>query len=358
MNKNAIFSVPPARFVFLLLIFLIFGMSCRQQEESEVRKDPRTAVELAPVIHKKMARPVHTYGRLSSQKEVKLSFKIGGIIERIFVDEGQSVKKGQALARLNLSEIESRVKQARSGFEKAERDFERVKNLYEEKAATLEQYQNVQTALEVAKSRLDAAEFNLRFSEIRAPSQGRILKRLMEEDELAGPGIPIFFFASTDLDWIVRVGISDRDLVRIRMNDPAEVVFDAYPGTTFKGRVAEIVEAADPMTGTFEVELTVDIQSYKLASGFVAEVDILPSSKKMYAIIPVDALVEADKNAGYVYTVDHESKTAKRFPVTIGFLFGDQVAVESGLEGIEEVITVGASYLTEGSKVRVKERQP
>jgi len=235
---------------------------------------------------------------------MKLSFKISGIIRKIYADEGMSVRKGQILAMLDLSEINSQVKQAQSAFEKARRDLERVESLYQKKAATLEQYQNVQTAFQVAQSRLNAAEFNLRYSEIRAPSRGRILKRLMEENELAGAGMPVFFFASTEQDWIVRVGVSDRDLVRLRLDDPALVAFDAYPGEKFKAKVTEIVESADQMTGTYEVELKVDPAGKRLVSGFVAKVDIIPSLERTYYVIPIEALVEGNGRSGYVFAVD------------------------------------------------------
>ncbi len=90
-------------------------------------------------------------------------------------------------------------------------------------------------------------------------------------------------------------------------------------------------------------------------SGFVAEVDIFPSSKNPYFIIPIDALVEADGNLGYVYTVDTSSMTARRLSIKIGFLFEDKVAVESGLENITSVVSKGAPYLSDGAAVKFVE---
>lgn len=346
MKKNIYFLLIKA--LFVLTCFMSCGSNNELPQESE-----KTSVKLAAVEHQEMAKLLHTFGRLSTKKEIKLSFKINGIIEKIFADEGQSVGKGQLLARLDLSEIDSQVRQAKSTFEKTQRDLERVENLYREKAATLEQYQDVQTAFQVVQSRLKAAEFNLRYSEIHAPSKGKILKRLMEENELVGAGMPVFFFASTDLDWIVRVGVSDSDLVRLRLKDPASVIFDAYPEEEFRAEVAEIAESADPMTGTYEVELIVKAGGKRLVSGFVANVSIFPSLKSKYAIIPVDALVEAEGKNGYVYTVDSVSMTAKRMQVTIGFLFEDKLAVASGLDQVTHVVTEGAPYLRDGAEVQI-----
>lgn len=339
-------------FIIVGLALTLFWINCRQENE-EPKKDEVVYVELAQIDNKEMSQSIHTHGRISSKKEIKLSFKINGIIRDIYVDEGQAVKKGRLLARLDLSEIESQVRQAQSAFDKAQRDLQRAEDLYKEKAVTLEQLQNIQTAHQVALSQLQAAEFNLRYSEIHAPSKGRILRRLMEENEMVSAGMPIFFFASTERDWIIRAGVSDRDLIRLRLNDPAVVKFDAYPEETFQAHVSEIVESADPMTGTYEVELKVHSKDKKLVSGFVAQVDISPSAKQMYTIIPIEAMVEAEGQQGFIFTVDDTAQKAKKIPMTIGFLFEDKVAVISGLEGISQVVTEGAPYLIEGTQVKI-----
>lgn len=344
-------------FIILGISLLFCPIRCRQQKNVPVQ-DEVVYVKMAPVEHKEMSKPIHSHGRVSSKEEIKLSFKVGGIIRNIYVDEGETVKKRQLLARLDLSEIESQVQQARSAFEKAQRDLERAENLHKEKAVTLEQLQNVRTAFQVAQSQLQAAEFNLRYSEIHAPSEGRILRRLMEENEMVSPGLPIFFFASTARGWIVRAGVSDRDLVRLSLGDPAVVRFDAHPGKQFEAQVSEIVESADPLTGTFEIELRVDARDKKLVSGFVAQVDISPSSVQTYAIIPIEAVMEAQGQQGFVFTVDDSIQKAKSIPIRIGFLFENKVAVASGLEGISHIVTEGAAYLIEGTRVQIVRSHP
>ncbi len=347
MKKILLWTIVPGIMVIFILI------SCTSEKPKE-NKDIKTEVKIAPVEWQTLAKPLHTYGRVFSKKEIRLSFKIGGIIQRIAVEEGQRVKKGQLLAKLNLLEIESQVRQARSVFEKAGRDLDRIKKLYKEKAATLEQHQNIQTYFQVTQSQLKTAEFNLRFSEIRAPSNGRILKRLMEENEITGPGTPLFIFAAAAKDWIIRAGISDRDLIRIQYNDPAVVRFDAYPDKKFKAAVTEIVESADPYTGTYEIELKLNAGDLRLVSGFVADIDIFPSARENYAVIPVEALVTADGSQGQIFAIDPNTNKAREVYIQIQFLFDGKIAVASGLENITHVVTDGASYLTEGDVVSIQ----
>ena len=340
-----------------ILMFIIgiglLGTACKKDEPKETRVPVVPRVRTAAVEKRELSRPIHTYGRLASKKEMRLSFKIGGILQTIAVKEGQRVKKGQILARLNLTEIRSQVEQARSASEKAQRDLDRVKDLYQEKAATLEQYQNSQTYAEVTRLQLQAAEFNLRHAVIQAPSEGRILKRLMEENEMTGPGTPVFYFGSLDRDWIIRVGVSDRDLVRLSPGDSAEVTFDAYPQSIFTAEVSEIVESADPMTGTYEVELTLPADDKKLVSGFVARVVLVPSVKKPYDVIPVEALAEADDMSGLVFVFDPDSSTVSRRAVIIAYLFDQYVAVSGGLVDTDLVVLAGNSVLKDGQKVEI-----
>jgi len=117
----------------------------------------------------------------------------------------------------------------------------------------------------------------------------------------------------------------------------------------FTARVSEIAETADAMSGTFEVELKINQGKHKLISGFIAKATIFSSSKQTYLIIPIEALIEGDGKNGFVYTI-MDSK-AKKIPVEIGLILESQVAITSGLENIEEVVTDGAAYLREGGVV-------
>ncbi|MBC8181767.1 efflux RND transporter periplasmic adaptor subunit [candidate division KSB1 bacterium] len=348
MTRKILISITAG---FILLISLV-AMLKSNSKTNETRNNKIT-VKTAPVLTKEISLPIHTSGKLASKTEMKLSFKIGGITEDILVEEGQKVRKGQLLAKLDQSEINAKVTQVRSGFAKVSRDLERVKKLYADSVATLEQKQDATTAYEVALSNIKVAEFNLQHSAIYAPQDGKILKRLGEKNELIGAGMPVFFFGSTGKDWIVRAGVSDRDIIRLQLGDSASVLFDAYPDKKFPAYVSEIAEAADPRTGTYEIELVVISTQQKLVSGFVAQTKIFPSDHKRYAIIPIEALVEGDGRNGFVFTLSQNSNEVKKILVRIAFLINDKVAVEYGLENVDNVVTEGSAYLGEGSVVEV-----
>lgn len=339
-------------FIGTILVFsaIMLFLACEKPQKSSA-KTAAIPVKTALVKQEYIAFPIQANGILASPKEVKLSFKVGGIIEKLLVAEGERVKKGQKLAYLEKSEIEAMAKQARSAYEKASRDYRRVSSLYQDSVATLEQKQDSETGLTVARSNKEIAEFNLKYASIAAPAKGKILKRLAENNELVSPGMPVFIFGSTEGAWLIRTGVSDRDIVRIQYGDSAAIYFDAYRNQKFTARVTEIAQAADPYTGTFEIELTLEGEQQNLVFGFVADIEIYPSRGRNYYLIPVEALAEADANRGTVFCVDTKSITAYKVTVDIARIFNGQVALFTGLEVGEQVITEGSAYLREGSKI-------
>lgn len=346
--------------ILLLLTLLAILQACSPNEAATNETSESVVVVRTQTVTKQaVKRPVVTSGILASKEEVKLSFKTGGVIARILVDEGQTVRKGQLLASLNLTEVSSQVNQAQQQYDKAQRDLKRTQNLFADSAATMEQVENATTGVEVASAALQATTFNRQYSTIYAPDDGRILKRSGEAGEITSPGDQVFVFAADGKQqWIVRTGVADRDMVRLALGDTATVQFDAYPGVAFMAMVTEIAQIADPQKGTFEVELRVQPQGKKLASGLVATLTILPSQTFSSLMIPIEALIEADGNNGYVYTLNKDGKTVKKVPVQLAGIFDTYVGISDGLAANATIITEGNNYLTADAKVKVVNTRP
>lgn len=321
-------------------------------------------VRTAPVVQESRALPIRTSGRLARKAEMSLSFKVGGFVETIRVDEGDRVRKGQVLARLDLDEINARVRRAEASLEKAERDLRRATALYADSVATLEEKQNAQTAVEVAAARLREARFNQRHATIVAPSDGRIQNRRVEEHEQVRPGEPVFEFGADAEGWVMRVGLADKDVVKLRLGSPAAVTFDAFPDEPVEARVTEIADAADPVSGTFEVELRIDDPAGRLKAGMIGAADITPTQADSLFFVPTGAIVEGDGQYGVVYALRDDPAAAQadtasvrrvdRRQVRIERLLGDEVAVRSGLEGVDRVVVRGGAYLQDNAWARIE----
>jgi RND family efflux transporter MFP subunit len=337
--------------LILLLLSLSF-LACYRTPEPQ-QKDSRIRVTVIPAEIKEIHKTVRTSGQLSSKTEVRLSFKTGGVIEKISVKEGQHVARGATIAQLNLAEINAIEHQADLAFLKAERDYGRIENLYNDSVATLENLQDAHTAQNVAKANLEIARFNRKYSVIEAPATGKILKKLAEENEIVGPGQPVLIFGSSEDEWVVKSNLTDRDIVTVDLGDPATVRFDAYPGIDFKAFVSEIGKAADPYTGTYEVELTVEAKDYPLVSGFIARAEIFTPQAELCLQVPIDALVEAQGDVGYVFIA--KGNLAEKRQIKTSQIQG-MICIKEGVGEGELVVVEGSNYLKDNDEILILEK--
>ena len=341
-----------------LFAIILTQWACKQRFEDPdsnlLSNRKATSVRVEPVELRYESVPIRVIGRLAPNQEVKLSFKIGGIISNISVDEGSYINKGDLIAQLRQDEISAQVLKASRALEKAERDLERVKNMYDEGAATLENVQDLTTLVEVSQADLNIANFNKSFSQIRSEVNGRVIRRLAEPNETVGPGQPILVIsADQTTSHQMRVSVSDKEVAQLSIGNTAKLEFDAFPNKIFEGRVLQIAETANPLTATFDVEISVRRQGVRLRNGFIGRAVIEPSARDSFYVIPMSAIVEADQGQLVIFTPDESGQQAVRnkvFPRVIG---ENEVAVGVADVRLRNVITDGSAYLVDGDKIQV-----
>jgi membrane fusion protein, multidrug efflux system len=314
---------------------------------------PPRAVEVAPVGSGSLSDTVRAQGLLTPKDEARLSFKVGGIVESIRVEEGARVVAGQLLAVLKQAEIGAALEQARQSAAKADRDLARGKALYADGVATEERLQDLTTASRVASAALTSVEFNASHARIVAPANGVVLRKLAEANELVQGGQPVLVVGGDGRGWVVRVGLADRDAVRVRVGNHAELKFDAWPARAFQGRVSNVASAADPATGTFTVEVQVDPAGAPFVQGLVAKVALSPPDAAQTPVVPVQALVEANGSEASVFVLDAGRTAVRRTTIRIGRMADGQVEVLDGLAPGTLVVIDGAAFLENGDSVRI-----
>jgi RND family efflux transporter MFP subunit len=301
--------------------------------------------------------PVLASGLAASRDEAKLAFKTGGVIAAIEVREGDAIKAGQRLARIEATEVDAGVAQAQAALDKARRDLERGRRLFKDDVVTREQLDDLGTAETLARAQFDAVRYNRRYAEILAPADGRVLARLAEPRELVGPGSPVLIVSAAGSGTVLAVGLADRDALRVAVGDPAEVSFDALPGRRFKARVQELARAADPRTGTWRCELAVDTAGEALPafSGLIGRARIEPASANAAtrSYLPIEALVEGDQARARLYRYDPATGTVQASEQAVAFIAGREVALEAVLPAGSQVVTDGAAFLRDGEQVRI-----
>lgn len=350
MKINKIFAIS---FMVFLPITFMFLPGC-SDDKIEEKGESKIPVSIYKINESNVTIPIKTSGKIIAEKEMRLSFKTGGIIEKIYVNEGDYVGKGKLLAEVDLQEINAQVIQAKAAYEKAERDFKRVEKLYGDSVATLEQYQNMKTALEVAKANFEIADFNRSLSTITAPTGGQIYKKFAEEKEIVSPGTPIFLFGSSKNDWEIEAGLTDKVIKKVKIGDTAHVNIDVLPGEKFTAEISEIAGSIDPFTSTYKVKFRFKNKTDKLISGMIASIEIFPASEGFFKIIPIKSLVNADNMTGEVFILNEKDNTVNGRPVNVKEIWNEFVVVESGLENVEYIILDGVEYMYDGAKVEVQ----
>lgn len=339
----------------LFQLSLAISLIACSKKEPAAQTPPNEAIPVRVLNLEKseITEAISASGTFTTQDETLLSFKVGGIISKIFVQEGDMVKKGQVLAILDPTEVQAGFNQAKIAVEKAERDFQRSKNLFRDSVATLEQFQNAETALNIAREKLVAAQFNFSRTEIRSTKNGRVLRKFVQAGQQVGPGAPVIQINGADQgNWVLEVTLSEYEWSLVNQGDRAEI-FIENQADHLPAKLIRLSPGADPQTGTYWADLVFDKPNdLRMASNRFGRAVIFPTTSVEGWEIPYEALLDADGSSGFVF-VTSEDQTAKKIPVRLGAIRTETVQVIAGLENQSQLIISGSAYLRDGAKINL-----
>ena len=341
--------------ILIITIITIALYSCSSKAEEKMASGNQAIpVKLISIKEEAADNLIHVTGYLSTQDETFLSFKTGGVIDRIYVKEGDKVQKGQLLATTKSTEISAQVEQVQLTVQKAERDYQRVQNLYNDSVATLEQLQNAKTGVEIARKSLSQASFNQQYSRIYATQDGFIIRKLKNDGELSEPGSPVLKVGgvSGSSGWVLATSVSDREWSLLEKGDSALITLEAFAGKNYSAIVSKKALAVDPVDGSFPIELKVSPGNEQFATGMFGKGSIKSSRKQTGYSIPYESLLEANGKKGFVFA-SRDGKTVKKVEVIIGQINDKTVQVISGLDGYTYLVSSGSPYLNDKSVISV-----
>jgi len=348
MKKTYLFSG------VISILFLLASCKEGQKATNALGEPDIIPVKVSAMSMLEIPDHISATGLVSTEDEARYAFKIGGVISRILVDEGQFFKKGQLLATLNSTEISAGLSQSGLGVEKAERDYARAVNLYKDSVFTLEQLQNTKTALDVARKGREATAFNERYSKIYAATDGFVSKKAANEGEVVGEGMPVLLVNSVQQhdSYILKVGVTDREWAIVRQGQSAKVTLDGYEGRKFDAVVFRKSQAADRELGSFQIELRLSLNGLRPAVGMFGKAEIVTQQDESVMIIPYGSLVEADGDKGFVFTIAGTNRV-KKVPVNILRFDNEKVYLKDKPEGIDQIVISNSAYLNEQSIIKI-----
>ena len=342
--------------LFSLIAAVSVLFSCKEENKAKnsLGEADVIPVKISAVSALGLPKNISATGLVSTENEAKYSFKIGGVISRVLVEEGEFFRKGQLLATLNSTEIAAGLTQSALNVDKARRDYERADNLYKDSVFTLEQLQNTRTALDIAQKGKEAVAFNEHYSKIYAASDGFVSQKIASEGEVIGPGMPVLAINETrqNDNYLLRVGVTDREWAIINPGQTATVTLDGYVDQKIDAFVFRKSQSADRTLGSFQIELKLKLNDIKPAVGMFGKAEISTNQDQNVKVIPYGSLVEADGDKAFVFTPDGANQV-KRIPVTISRFDNQQVYLKEGLDGVKEIVISNSAYLNEKSTIKI-----
>jgi len=375
---------------------------------------PPMPVEFAVVKRAPVAEQIQIVGNLIGAATVQVVPRVNGRLATVNVQLGDSVRRGQTVAKVEDMEIQEQVRQTEAAYKVAQatirqRDADlklattnrdRSKSLYDRQLLpqqtyddTVARYEAAQAQndlanaqFEQAKARLEELKITLQNTIITSPVDGFVSKRFSDAGAFVGPNSPVV--AVVDIRTVRMVAnLVEKDSKRVPVGTAAAVEVDAFPGEKFSGRVSRVAPVFDPATRTAEMEIEIPNGNYRLKPGMYSRVALVVDSRADALTVPRNAIVELDGKAG-VFIANTAgaggggnaprgrgqaqaaptgtqgqaqpaggqgqaapAMTAKFLPVQTGIRDGEHIEITSGLQDGARVITTGAGALKDGDRI-------
>jgi len=391
-------------FIVLIVLAFLIIYGCRGQapanNKSEKEEDPPIPIEVTEVIKGSVSANYSGTTTLEAEGEALVVAKVSGVVEKILVEEGDSVKAGQVLAKLEDEEFIHRLAQVESKLEELANEFQRNKELFKNKLISAEAYDSTKYEYQTQKSTYDLTKLNLNYTEIKAPISGIVSERFIKLGNMVTVNQETFRVA--DFDPLLAVlHVPEKELSKLKAGFPAELMADAVPGEIFSAGILRISPVVSADTGTFKVTVAVTDKTRKLKPGMFTRVNIVYDMHENTLLLPKDAILTEDSESTvFIVTEKIEEKSEKegdpektektektekaeeeekpeadsnseansepkepvkslvvsKQEITIGYINSTHVEILSGVKLGDIVVTTGLSTLKDGAKVKVVEK--
>jgi RND family efflux transporter MFP subunit len=367
INMKSIFGVATA------IILTVFSSACGGKHENAKAVDARPTIKATLATAGEGAANGHLSlsGKIQAENYATISARLMGYLTDVKVDVGDPVQKGQLLATIKSDEIQAKMAQAeagiaeaRAGLDNIEKDFARVKSLFEKKSATQKELDDITAAKNMMNAKLKQAqemrsEVNtmLSYSRITSPYGGTITEKHVNSGDLATPGRPLFTLEGAG-EFQAEILVPENQIASIKKGEKVKVILK-NDGTEINGAINEFSSSSAHTGGQYLARVDLDkkdLRNVKLYSGMYVNV-LLPlkntaNTEVDKIMVHKKAIVEQGQLTG-IYTVSENGTAILRW-VRLGKSYGDKVEILSGLSSGESYIAEYEGRLMNGVKVQSK----
>ena len=335
------------------LIVALAGCSGNSVPKEAVVKKAETkdaqAVETARVVQGELTARYAATATLEAEQEAKLISEVPGTVMNLLVEEGDQVKKGQLLARIDAAHSRLQLREAEADLQRRKNDVERGEKLLDRKLIAANTQDQAETDFAVRRAEVNIARVRVDKSEIRAPFDGVVTRRWVKQGQLLASNDAVFDMANFNV-LRAELRVPERDAVAIAAGQPVDFTVDALGSRHFEAKVERVAPVVDRDSGTVKVTVNIDNRDRALRPGLFTRMDIAFLHVANAVLIP-KAAVLGSRGAEVAYVI--EDGKAHRQPIRTGHDSGSRVQVLEGLAAGAEVVVTGHASLSEGSLVDV-----
>ena len=355
------------KYIIGLFSLALFATSCGNGDQKTVADNsPAVTVILSSVSQESSSSFLSTSGKIEAVNIANLSTRMMGYVDKIYVQVGEKVRKGQQLISISntdlsakLAQVNAGITEANAAYINAEKDFNRFTALFNENSASQKELDDITANHTMAKARLEGAkqmknEVNAQFSyaNIRAPFSGTVTNKFINVGDMANPGMPLLEVESPGKFQVLAM-VPESEILQIKADTEVDVVLKSL-GETIKGKVVEVSTSAKNTGGQYMVKVVLDKSDAQVMSGMYATVRFPVEAKEstQAVMLPKEAIVTNGQLTG-VYTVSQTNTALLRW-LRLGRSIGDKVEVLSGMSSDEQYIVSADGKLYNGAKINIQ----
>ena len=317
------------------------------------KKPEAVPVEVVSVGRQAITASYAGTANLEAPGESQVVAKTSGVMVQLLAEEGQVVRKGQVLARLDGDRVRLEAQRSAATVNKLENNYRRSQKLRQEKLVSADSDEQIRYELEAARASLALARLELSYTNIVAPISGVVAQRMVKPGNLISLNAPVFRIVDNSrLEAVLNV--PEREMAVLKEGMPLRMMVDAIPGKIFEGKVDRVSPVVDSGTGTFRV-VCAFTGNETLRPGMFGRIEVIFDQRENILTIPRVALLE-DEGETAVYVV--RANKAARIPVKLGYTTGEFAEILSGVKEGDRVITAGKVAVRDGTEVQVLGAKP
>lgn len=339
------------KFPLLLSLVLCIGLAAcgPKKDKKEQEEEPAVPVAAAAIDYGSIEAAYRGTATIRSDAQAIVAAKIGGIIERIDVEEGAHVQAGDTLAQLERERLAFEVDRARANYHQMQNVFKRNERVFGQKLVSREEFDRSRFELDASKAALDLTELSFRESTITAPISGVVSGRFIKAGNTVQVGTELFEITRMDI-LEAELHVPEREIHKLQPNQPVSAWVDAWPEHSFPGTVARINPVVNAESGTVKVTVEFNNADGRLRPGMFSRLQVLYDKREHVLLVPKEAVLIEDAATSVFVVKDGK---ALRRAVELGYSNDWQYEIRSGLEAGEKVVTTGRASLKDGAKVEL-----